>query len=142
MYKIRTSTYILTKILGPLNYQLEKMWPIDTESIVEQNIPTPAIYLSRTALSFLVITIAILVPSFSKVVGILGSCFSFFGNLNFNIQVVIIFPVACDLRLKWTEKSLVNKVSLYFLSLQALSIFLLFSSLLISSFATICVIIS
>lgn len=81
--------------------------------------------LSRTLLATAVIVISIVVPSFNKVVGILGSFFSF--------SIAIIFPTAFHLKLNWMrlpawERILTSTILLFGISA--------------GTFSTVCVLIS
>ena len=70
-------------MMNPVNNQIEGFLAISGN----------AKYASRFLVSLSAVSVSILVPSFTKVMGLLGSCFS--------IGIAVIFPVSCYLHQNW-----------------------------------------
>ncbi|KAJ3309987.1 hypothetical protein HDV04_005489 [Boothiomyces sp. JEL0838] len=75
-------------IVHPVNSTIEGLFNIYSDTLT---------ILSRTFLSFLVLLIAIIFPSFYKVMGFIGAALSF--------MTVVIMPTACYIRLSWDSVS-------------------------------------
>ncbi|KAJ3275611.1 hypothetical protein HDV01_007614 [Terramyces sp. JEL0728] len=80
-------------IVHPVNSTVESLLNISSHTLT---------ILSRTFLSFLVLLIAIIFPSFYKVMGFIGAALSF--------MTVVIMPTACYVRLAWNNIGRWNRV--------------------------------